>query len=231
MKLKNRTQQGFTLIELLVVITIIAILASLSVPVFSRIQERGNMTKAINNCRQIILSEQLYAGDNDGNYSDAAGGATTSNDAFNQLFVSGILTDEKIFGCPSSANGMPDGDVGTPPTYANALVAGENHWSMTGGLTNSSSGGTPFVFENATNAAWDPTWDADAAGKTSAGRTWSGGKVVLGKNDGSVNVESCSAAAGQVKLKDQGSGGNLFAQAAGTGGGTAPTVLGIKAKS
>jgi prepilin-type N-terminal cleavage/methylation domain-containing protein len=52
--MKNRIQQGFTLIELLVVITIIAILAGLALPTFTKIQEKGNMTKAISNCRQII---------------------------------------------------------------------------------------------------------------------------------------------------------------------------------
>ncbi|MFV1994626.1 MAG: type IV pilin protein, partial [Verrucomicrobiales bacterium] len=38
---KQRHTQGFTLIELLVVITIIAILASISVPVYNSITERA----------------------------------------------------------------------------------------------------------------------------------------------------------------------------------------------
>src|SRR5689334_22401120 len=68
--MKTRLQQGFTLIELLVVITIIAILASLAVPTFGKIQERGYITKGISNCRQIITAMRIYSGDNGGNYMD-----------------------------------------------------------------------------------------------------------------------------------------------------------------
>src|SRR5690606_21782662 len=67
---KRLNKKGFTLIELLVVITIIAILASLAVPTFGRIQERGNITKGISNCRQIITALRIYASDNGGNYPD-----------------------------------------------------------------------------------------------------------------------------------------------------------------
>ncbi|HEY2572901.1 MAG TPA: type II secretion system protein, partial [Verrucomicrobiaceae bacterium] len=59
--MKTRIQQGFTLIELLVVITIIAILAGLALPTFTKIQERGNMTKGISNCRQIITVLRIYS--------------------------------------------------------------------------------------------------------------------------------------------------------------------------
>ena len=84
--MKTRIQQGFTLIELLVVITIIAILASLAVPTFAKIQEKGNQTKAINNCRQIITTLKLYSGDNGGTYPMGTTPApTTSNDAFKLL--------------------------------------------------------------------------------------------------------------------------------------------------
>ena len=70
--MKTRIQQGFTLIELLVVITIIAILAGLALPTFTKIQEKGNMTKAISNCRQIITVLRIYSSDNNGNYPDVA---------------------------------------------------------------------------------------------------------------------------------------------------------------
>ena len=46
--MKNQfNQKGFTLIELLVVITIIAILASVSVPVFSSIQQKAKVNKSM----------------------------------------------------------------------------------------------------------------------------------------------------------------------------------------
>ncbi len=56
---------GFTLIELLVVITIIAILAGISLPVMSRIQERGRIVQDANNLKQIGTGIFAYMVDND----------------------------------------------------------------------------------------------------------------------------------------------------------------------
>ena len=239
--MKTRLKQGFTLIELLVVITIIAILASLAVPTFSKIQERGNMTKGISNCRQIITTLRIYSADNNGNYPDTnatAGGGTgggavaTANAAFRELFIGGQVSDEKIFGCPSSLNGNPDGNIGTSPAYAEAVAAGENHWALTAGLNDSASGSIPVVFENATSAGgFDPTWDVKAAGRNTRGRTWGGGKVIVGMNDSSVSPLTCDLSSG--KLKAQGTGKNVFAQAGDTSGSGAAafTILDILPKS
>lgn len=217
--MKNRIQQGFTLIELLVVITIIAILASLAVPTFSKIQERGNQTKGVSNCRQVITTLRLYSSDNNGNYPDAdpTKSPTTSNQAFRLMFIGGEADNENIFGCPSAQYGQPDGNIGTSPDFTNALETGkkENHWAMAKGLNDSASGSYPLVWEGGTGGQeYDPTWNADAAGLGSQGRTWSGGKVIVGMNDSSVSTYKCTAAKGAaVHLADVGGGGkNLFTQ-------------------
>jgi prepilin-type N-terminal cleavage/methylation domain-containing protein len=57
---------AFTLIELLVVITIIAILASIALPVFNGVTERANQTKDLSNAKQIGLALKLFASDNNG---------------------------------------------------------------------------------------------------------------------------------------------------------------------
>ena len=58
MKAKSN-QKGFTLIELLVVITIIAILASVSMPVFSSIQRKAKLNKSLQQAKGIYTA--LYS--------------------------------------------------------------------------------------------------------------------------------------------------------------------------
>ncbi|QIF04562.1 type II secretion system protein [Roseimicrobium sp. ORNL1] len=218
--MKTRLQQGFTLIELLVVITIIAILASLAVPTFGRIQERGNITKGISNARQIITAMRIYSSDNGGNYMDNAktGDEGTNpedaNAAFRVLFTENILDNELIFGCPVSKF-VPDGNIGgkEDTTRKAAVDSGENHWMMTKGLSDSASGSIPLVFENAIDATWNPSWDVDKKGTNAKGRSWSNG-VIIGMNDSSVGIQPLNGKNGQQPLKTLGSGGdeNLFTQ-------------------
>lgn len=59
------TRVGFTLIELLVVITIIAILAAILFPVFSRARKKARQTTCMSNQKQIGLGFQQYIQDYD----------------------------------------------------------------------------------------------------------------------------------------------------------------------
>ena len=56
--------RAFTLIELLVVITIIAVLASLLLPLLGRIQAKSYETKTLSNMRAMGVALLAYAGDN-----------------------------------------------------------------------------------------------------------------------------------------------------------------------
>jgi type IV pilus assembly protein PilA len=66
--MKNTSSGAFTLIELLIVITIIAVLASIALPAFAGVKERGDQTKDLSNAKQIALALRQFAIDNNGSY-------------------------------------------------------------------------------------------------------------------------------------------------------------------
>lgn len=214
---KTKRNQAFTLIELLVVITIIAILASLAVPAFTMVQTQGNQMKGVNNCKQIILGLKQFSKDNNSQYPDSVANpltgsmAQSANDAYRYMIQEQIVTDERIFGCPAGYN--PDNNIGQAPNYGNALMPGENHWAMTGNQTDTTVGNMPIVFENPVSISWPPLWNADVAGQIAPGRTWPGGKIIIGRNDGSVAVEALAGKRGSIGPKIMAGGLNLFTQA------------------
>lgn len=74
-------KSAFTLIELLVVISIIAILASLAIPAYTKVMEKGKVVQDANNLRQLGLGIVQYTTDNNDSYfpgSPGTGGSGAS---------------------------------------------------------------------------------------------------------------------------------------------------------
>lgn len=68
-------RSGFSLIELLVVVTIIVILAALSIPQIQSSIKKGKQAQSMGNLRQIGTALATYISENDGYYPSLAGGS------------------------------------------------------------------------------------------------------------------------------------------------------------
>lgn len=167
--------------------------------------------RTISNCRQVIVALRIYAADHNGDYPDAAlPGATSSNEVFRKLFQAEAIDNEMIFGSPVSPF-APDGNIGAHPDFSEAVKAGENHFAFTAGLTDSAGHEFPLAYENPSDASWPPKWDPDLAGTMAPGRTWPGGRVVVGFNDMSMIILPLVTPKGKgIELRPRPDGTDIF---------------------
>ena len=175
-------QKGFTLVELLVVITIIAILASVSVPVFGTIQRKAKLNKSLQHGKQIALALRAYASDSNGLYPKGE----NANEAL-ALIVPDIET-EKIFyvaGCGWHGTGNfqagPDNLYEGSEPEGTALEAGENHYAYAVGFTDTTSPRFPLIASGFTEGGVGKYTDQEIE----PGGVWAGKNCVVIYCDGS----------------------------------------------
>jgi prepilin-type N-terminal cleavage/methylation domain-containing protein len=218
----HKLSKAFTLIELLVVISIIAILASIALPVFSGVQERGQQTKCLSNVKQILLGLRLYAQDNNGSYPSyvlknlkpdtASGFVKTSNDAFAQLFPD-YTTNEQIFWEPKSGYNLtaPDNLIDNPQldSRTETLKKGECSFAYVLGLSDTSNPSFPVVAD----AFADVSQHTYTTTENKPGGVWKGKKALIGFVDGSAQLVKTTALGGggtSFTVNTSPKGGDLF---------------------
>jgi prepilin-type N-terminal cleavage/methylation domain-containing protein len=122
----------FTLTELLVAITIVASLACLALPIFTKMGEKNGATQEASNLRQLGIATLAYLADhNDRIFSSATPGGWPS------VLYSKYVTDWKTFKSPFDKR--PDGAAS--PTGAGVPVSYGINVNI---LTQSASGGNAF---------------------------------------------------------------------------------------
>jgi prepilin-type N-terminal cleavage/methylation domain-containing protein len=199
----NKKLSAFTLIELLVVITIIAILASIALPVFNGVTERANQTKDLSNAKQIGLALKLFATDNNGafpskvpgaDYNSAVdlGAADDSNQAFWWVFPN-YLQSEDIFAVAGSkwSPGNPDNKIDAvgifPPVET--LKAGENNYSYVTNLTDTANAAFPLLADGF-SAVTPITYETS---KSDKGGVWAAKKAIVVFCDASAQIMKVDA--------------------------------------
>lgn len=76
------------------VLVFVAILASLAVPAFSAVQQKGVQMKVVTNARQLVLGMRQYAADHEGKFPPS----------IETLYEEQILTDRKLLEFPAAMN-------------------------------------------------------------------------------------------------------------------------------
>lgn len=210
--MSQQARPRFNLAMLIAVLLVLTILAALVYALLDFANERGCISSGIGRCRRIVTDLRAYSADHGGKYPDAfLPDPGSSNEVFRVLLKEGVPENEMTFGSFVSPF-RPDGVLGAAPDFQKALEAGENHWAMTEGLTDSMPPAIPLVYENPAVSTWPPKWNPSASGKPRPGRGWLwAGSIILGRNDSSVSVAKLESRWGSsVGLAKSEDGKDLF---------------------
>ncbi|HWB61297.1 MAG TPA: prepilin-type N-terminal cleavage/methylation domain-containing protein [Chthoniobacteraceae bacterium] len=118
-------KKGFTLVELLVVLVILLVLVGITVPVYTRITERGRATACVSNLRQLGIALNLYLNDNNQTMPPLAAGRTSMSQDVPVIdnTLNAYAANPAVFACPSDFSGIASA-TGTS-YYWNSALSGQ----------------------------------------------------------------------------------------------------------
>lgn len=94
-------KRAFSLLELLVVVAILALLAAITFPAFSRARESARRSSCQSNLRQIFLAHYQYKEDSDGVFAPCAYRNARNERVIWPQLLQPYAKSEQIFRCPS----------------------------------------------------------------------------------------------------------------------------------
>ncbi len=179
-------REAFTLVELLVVLTVIGILAALSLGGLSKLGASSDRSKAISNMRQIGTGITLFAADNDGKLPgplwpgqlaqfDPARSGRLVRELAPYLSISTPAAPkvEALFVPPAYRKAVSASFLDSARTYVlNMSVADANQTLVPWGNLATSPSSQPLKLANIPAQAWGLS-DADALHPHVVGKSWS----------------------------------------------------------
>jgi len=123
----GQSRKGFTLLELLVVVAIIALLAAILFPVFSRVRENARRSACMSNLKQLGLAIQMYNQDNDLRLPIGTYFSGVNYVHFGQGWAGPLLQytkDTQIFTCPDDTTKVTGTNTEVSYAYNTNLAIG-----------------------------------------------------------------------------------------------------------